>query len=163
MCHAFNTGKIAKDVFQRRGMPGWEAPSWHPTVPPFCYWTHCSCYNHQDHHSMGDTCRCSRCNHSVAVGQVLSLLRAKSKKPWEQKFKPFPDLFFWYHCRSGHDQGLPEGNKLRKWVLQVRSPPFSMIFHNRPFYRYGGHIKLIRFKEYYRMPRGAWTRSVVLA
>ena len=24
----------------------------------------------------------------------------------------------------------------------------------RPFYRYGGHIKLIRFKEYYRMPRG---------
>ena len=26
--------------------------------------------------------------------------------------------------------------------------------HNRPFYRYGGHIELIRFKEYYRMPRG---------
>ena len=26
---------------------------------------------------------------------------------------------------------------------------------NRPFYRYGGHIELIRFKEYYRMPRGA--------
>ena len=24
---------------------------------------------------------------------------------------------------------------------------------NRPFYRYGGHIELIRFKEYYRMPR----------
>ena len=29
---------------------------------------------------------------------------------------------------------------------------------NRPFYRYGGHIELIRFKEYYGMPRG--TRSV---
>ena len=26
--------------------------------------------------------------------------------------------------------------------------------YNRPFYRYGGHIELIRFKEYYRMPRG---------
>ena len=26
---------------------------------------------------------------------------------------------------------------------------------NRPFYRYGGHIELIRFKEYYRMPRRA--------
>ena len=26
--------------------------------------------------------------------------------------------------------------------------------HNRPFYRYGGHIELIRLKEYYRMPRG---------
>ena len=25
---------------------------------------------------------------------------------------------------------------------------------NRPFYRYGGRIELIRFKEYYRMPRG---------
>ena len=24
----------------------------------------------------------------------------------------------------------------------------------RPFYRYGGHIEFIRFKEYYRMPRG---------
>ena len=26
--------------------------------------------------------------------------------------------------------------------------------HSRPFYRYGGHIELNRFKEYYRMPRG---------
>ena len=25
---------------------------------------------------------------------------------------------------------------------------------NRPFYEYGGHIELIRFKEYYWMPRG---------
>ena len=25
---------------------------------------------------------------------------------------------------------------------------------NRPFYRYRGHIELIQFKEYYRMPRG---------
>ena len=25
---------------------------------------------------------------------------------------------------------------------------------NRPFYRYGSHIELILFKEYYRMPRG---------
>ena len=25
---------------------------------------------------------------------------------------------------------------------------------NRPFYRYSGHIELIQFKEYYRMPRG---------
>ena len=25
---------------------------------------------------------------------------------------------------------------------------------NRPFYRYGGHMELIRFKEYYRIPRG---------
>ena len=25
--------------------------------------------------------------------------------------------------------------------------------NNRPFYRYGGHIEFIRFKEYYGMPR----------
>ena len=33
-------------------------------------------------------------------------------------------------------------------------PKAQLIFNNRPFYRYGGHIELIRFKEYYRMPRG---------
>ena len=33
----------------------------------------------------------------------------------------------------------------------VRNPVRSA---NRPFYRYGGHIELIRFKEYYRMLRG---------
>ena len=30
----------------------------------------------------------------------------------------------------------------------------NLMSNNRPFYRYGGHIELIRFKEYYRMPRG---------
>ena len=30
----------------------------------------------------------------------------------------------------------------------------SLLLANRPFYRYGGHTELIRFKEYYRMPRG---------
>ena len=29
-----------------------------------------------------------------------------------------------------------------------------IIIINRPFYRYGDHIELIRLKEYYRMPRG---------
>ena len=33
---------------------------------------------------------------------------------------------------------------------------------NRPFYRYGGHIELIRFKEYYRMLRGHEHISFVL-
>ena len=31
---------------------------------------------------------------------------------------------------------------------------FNVCARNRPFYRYGGHIELIRFKEYYGMPRG---------
>ena len=32
----------------------------------------------------------------------------------------------------------------------------SIVPTNRPFHRYGGHIELIRFKEYYRMPRGTF-------
>ena len=31
---------------------------------------------------------------------------------------------------------------------------FSHSEINRPFYRYGGHVELIGFKEYYGMPRG---------
>ena len=34
---------------------------------------------------------------------------------------------------------------------------------NRPFYRYGSHIDLIRLKEYYRMPRGHEHISFVLS
>ena len=34
---------------------------------------------------------------------------------------------------------------------------------NRPCYRYGGHIELIRFKEDYRMPRGHELNSFVFS
>ena len=34
---------------------------------------------------------------------------------------------------------------------------------NRPFYRYGSHIELIGFKEYYRMPRGHEHMSFVFS
>ena len=30
----------------------------------------------------------------------------------------------------------------------------NLVERKRPFYRYGGHTELIRFKEYYRVPRG---------
>ena len=39
------------------------------------------------------------------------------------------------------------------WCL-VNNAIILYKLHNRPFYRYGGHIELIQFKEYYRMPRG---------
>ena len=32
--------------------------------------------------------------------------------------------------------------------------PLSLFKMNRRFYRYGGHIEFITFKEYYGMPRG---------
>ena len=38
---------------------------------------------------------------------------------------------------------------LLPWQRDVTTSPLY-----RPFYRYGGHIELIGFKEYYRMPRG---------
>ena len=41
--------------------------------------------------------------------------------------------------------------KLQTFQLRVPRIPRGA---NGPFYRYGGHIELIQFKEYYRMPRG---------
>ena len=46
--------------------------------------------------------------------------------------------------------------------LQV-SGNLCLVINNRPFYRYGGHIELIRFKEYYRMPRGHEHISLVFS
>ena len=46
-------------------------------------------------------------------------------------------------------QGSP-----RKPIRLVYRNTFKIMFPNRPFYRYGGHIECIRFKEYYGMPRG---------
>ena len=46
-------------------------------------------------------------------------------------------------------------NVKKKKIVQMRPLTADIINNNRPFYRYGGHIyDLIRFKEYYRMPRG---------
>ena len=33
-------------------------------------------------------------------------------------------------------------------------PALPLMSVDRPFYRYSGHIELIRIKEYYGMPRG---------
>ena len=51
------------------------------------------------------------------------------------------------------------GNETFYWdglndIVLASSPNFISKGYNRPFYRCGGHIELIRFKEYYRMPRG---------
>ena len=32
--------------------------------------------------------------------------------------------------------------------------PCTCFIMSRPFYQYGGHIELVQFKEYYRMPGG---------
>ena len=47
--------------------------------------------------------------------------------------------------------------------LEFLSKYSPLIHHliNRPFYRYGGHIELIRFKEHYRLPRGREHISLV--
>ena len=39
----------------------------------------------------------------------------------------------------------------------------SIVPTNKPFYRHGGHIELIRFKEYYRLPRGHGRISFVFS
>ena len=51
----------------------------------------------------------------------------------------------------GRNADPPSPHMLWKNCQMVAS---QQLPHNRPFYRYGGHIELIQFKEYYRMPRG---------
>ena len=48
------------------------------------------------------------------------------------------------------------------YVLYIMGKFNSVSVLNRPFYRYGGHVELIRFKEYYGMPRGAWAHFVCI-
>ena len=61
------------------------------------------------------------------------------------------------------------GSKMRHVTFSKRKKrcSFRLMEHNktfnRPFYRYGGHIELIRFKEYYRMPRGSEHNSSVFS
>ena len=62
------------------------------------------------------------------------------------------------HGRS-NERGAEE-KELSFSAPRTRAASFRVMFAgdfsqlpNRPFYRYGGHIELIRFKEYYRMPR----------
>ena len=57
--------------------------------------------------------------------------------PWER--------FRW---RSGWDND-------EKWsICAGLDDAVKVTIENRPFYLYGGHIELIRFNEYYGIPRG---------
>ena len=62
---------------------------------------------------------------------------------WDWAIVTWLPCQFFLYLYSGGSRGRARGTR----------PP--LIFKpNRPFYRYGGHIELILFKEYYRMPRG---------
>ena len=45
-----------------------------------------------------------------------------------------------------------EGKAINEYTYKVNEGEAEIVC-NRPLYRYGGHIELIRIKEYYRMPR----------
>ena len=59
---------------------------------------------------------------------------------------------------EGKTWGTTEREKGRSRPLPIIPREISFYFEfslaNRPFYRYGGRVELIRFKEYYRMPWG---------
>ena len=64
-------------------------------------------------------------------------------KIWKKQF--FSVTSHNLHCKNKLKQILKAKWSIwRLWSIQG----------NRPFYRYGGHIELIRFKEYYGMPKG---------
>ena len=56
---------------------------------------------------------------------------------------------------------LPETDLCRRLLQSI----YRQRIFNRPFYRYGGHIELLRFEEDYGMRRGhghdPFTRSVL--
>ena len=59
--------------------------------------------------------------------------------------------------------GWGAGEVQKKYSRKGKLNEKKFLHPNRPFYRYGGHIELIRFKEYYRMPRGHEHISFVFA
>ena len=44
---------------------------------------------------------------------------------------------------------------INRGTYSVNKNGRASLISNRLFYRYGGHIELLGFKEYYGMPRGA--------
>ena len=68
---------------------------------------------------------------------------------------------FWNHIWNFEILGCDHSNETSfpvRWSnalgVFLKTLPYEFFSFNRPFYRYGGHIEVIRFKEYYRMPRG---------
>ena len=56
--------------------------------------------------------------------------------------------------KSNHPYPPPTTTSKVKWLSSYHGCLVHFVYNaNRPFYRYSGHIELIRFKEYYRMPR----------
>ena len=43
---------------------------------------------------------------------------------------------------------------INRGTYSVNKKDRASLISNRPFYRYGGHIELFGFEEYYGMPRG---------
>ena len=80
-------------------------------------------------------------NISITLSQIsLKVTNIKSaiggKSPGERFWKDSSQVIASFRCYDNSD------------VIA------TLIITNRPFYRYGGHIELIRVKEYYRMPMG---------
>ena len=63
------------------------------------------------------------------------------------------------NATKDHDGACPR-NYYSSYLFNIIDVKLHL---NRPFYRYGGHIELIRFKEDYRMPRGHELNSFVFS
>ena len=57
------------------------------------------------------------------------------------------DVTTWVHLFGLTDKATWQPRDLSRVSLNSQSTCFGS--KNRPFYRYGGHIEIIRFKEYY--------------
>ena len=82
----------------------------------------------------------------MAVEEKLLYLREGVRL----KIEPCLNILAFFTSRCS-----PLFERLEKASKEAKNKSLAYVTKvNRPFHRYGGHIELIRFKEYYRMPRG---------
>ena len=111
----------------------------------------------------------------INIGRVVSWLGVDHKSWWKRKnHSTFGSTPLLQHICQHSESALIKTELLcklnSKTKLKYRKSNLDIVpsthdtstksqtcYNNRPFYRYGGHIKLIRFTEYYRMPRGMST------
>ena len=92
-------------------------------------------------------------NHNKLFGDFCRQIKSWKSRPNFFKFQFFLDPT----CPSSTESFAEQTRGLSKYIVSNnKTAPKSLEFTecNRPFYRYGGHIELIRLREYYRMPRG---------
>ena len=99
---------------------------------------------------------CLSCLHSRSI--ILKMIQWNyqfTKQNWPVCGPGTMLLFnrFWFQNLPLYAKSYRVFRETSPWS-QLENKTIPLQYNIRPFYRYQRHIELIRFKEYYRMPRG---------